>query len=263
MEIQFINITREEFLSKDRLYKFMPLENALRTLSSNELWFANPSTWKDPFEKRFLDAEYVDIDEEDKSIPYGERTYCMCVTQTPTSEAYWNTYSREQIGIKLLFFRNELLKQLEAYTDAYDIYIGKVEYMLTPDILKKKISEIPLSAPIPTSTKDLYVRLLLLKRIAYKYEDEIRIILIKKRAGTGDKPAGVGLKYNCESPSLISKIVLDPSIPQYTTELLKETFISKYGFTPIVNPMTGKTRIRVMKSTLYSSRNKETLIWDI
>lgn len=263
MEIQFINITKEEFLSKGRLYKFMPLENALRTLSSRELWFANPSTWKDPFEKRFLDAEYVDINEEEKSIPYGKRTYCMCVTQTPASEAYWNTYSREQIGIKLLFFRDELLKQLEAYTDLYDIYIGKVEYMQTPDILKKKISEIPLSTPIPTSTKELYVRLLLLKRIAYKYEDEIRIILIKKRAGTGDKPDGVGLKYNCESQSLISNIVLDPSIMQYTTELLKDTFITKYGFGPIVYPETGKIRNRVVKSTLYTSRAQETLTWDI
>ena len=263
MEVQFVNMTREEFLSKKRLHKFMPLENALKTLSNQELWFADPSTWKDPFEKRFLDSDYVDTNGEDKSIPFGKRTYCMCTTQTQTSEAYWNAYSQKQIGIEFIFNRSELLKQIETYTDTYDIYIGKVEYLPTHEIKKNKISQIPFSTSLPNNTKDIFVRLLLLKRIAYHYEDEIRIILIKKRAAIEDKPAGIKLNYRCENQSLISHIILDPSIEQYTTELLKETFISKYGFKSNVNSETGKTTSVVLKSALYSAQKRATLEWDL
>lgn len=263
MEVQFVNMTREEFLSKKRLHKFMPLENALKILSDHELWFADPSTWKDPFEKRFLDSDYVDRDGEDQSIPFGKRTYCMCTTQTQTSEAYWNAYSQKQIGIEFIFNRSELLEQIEAYTETYDIYIGKVEYLPTKDIRKDKISQIPFSTSLPSGTKDIFVRLLLLKRIAYQYEDEIRIILIKKRAAIGEKPAGIKLNYRCENQSLISHIILDPSIEQYTTELLKETFISKYGFKSMVNLATGKTTSVVLKSALYSAQKRATLEWDL
>ena len=263
MEVQFVNMTKEDFLSKKRLHKFMPLENALKTLSNKELWFADPSTWKDPFEKRFLDSDYVDVNDEEKSIPYGKRTYCMCTTQTQTSEAYWNAYSQKQIGIEFILDRQELLNQLEAYTDSYDVYVGQVEYMRTSEIRKAKISEIPFSTPLPNNTKDIFVRLMLLKRIAYQYEDEIRLILIKKRAVAGDKPTGVNLGYSCVNQSLINFIILDPSIAQYTTDLLKETFQSKYGFEPFINPDTGQKVPFVLKSSLYSKQNRSTLIWDV
>lgn len=51
MGLEFVNITREEFLSKKLLHKYMPLEYALDSLNNRHLWFANPATWKDPFEK--------------------------------------------------------------------------------------------------------------------------------------------------------------------------------------------------------------------
>jgi len=57
--ITFVNITEDEFLENKLLYKHMPLENALRSLNEKYLWFANPFTWKDPFEKRFLEAKYI------------------------------------------------------------------------------------------------------------------------------------------------------------------------------------------------------------
>ena len=57
--LRFVNITEADFLSSKLLYKHMPLENVLRTLKNKTLWFANPATWTDPFEKRFLEAKYT------------------------------------------------------------------------------------------------------------------------------------------------------------------------------------------------------------
>ena len=58
MNIQFVNITEDEFFKTALLHKYMPLEFALKTLNEKKLWLANPTSWKDPFEKRFIEAQY-------------------------------------------------------------------------------------------------------------------------------------------------------------------------------------------------------------
>lgn len=64
MKIKFLNITKEEFLSTQLLHRYMPLEYALKMLNNKQLWFSNPITWKDPFEKRFIEARYNDNGKE-------------------------------------------------------------------------------------------------------------------------------------------------------------------------------------------------------
>ena len=77
--IQFVNITKEEFLQSKLLYKHLPLENALRTLKDKSLWFANPMTWKDPFERRFLEAKYM-LNGEEKNFTWKGKVFCTCMT---------------------------------------------------------------------------------------------------------------------------------------------------------------------------------------
>lgn len=254
MPIKFLNIDEDVFLSKKKLYKHMSLENALTTLNNHTLWFANPTIWKDPFESRFVTANYQ---ENGKKIefPWIDRVFCACFTETAASEAFWTPYSQQQIGVEFRVNRKELLKVLKSYADQYDIYIGKVEYMLTSQI-KGALNAIPFSKPIPgKKTKEWWARLLLLKRNAYKYEDEIRIIIVK-RDKTLEK--GIQLQYNCPDTSLIESIVLDPTIGVHTENLLKDIFANKYAFTPIINSL-GKKQPRVLKSQLYAKRTVKTL----
>ena len=122
--IHFVNITEEEFLKTKILYKHLPLENALRTLKDKSLWFANPSTWKDPFEKRFLEAKYIKNGKE-VNFNWKGRLFCTCMTQTVSSEAFWNTYSRGNIGIELRIYKKKLLEELSRYDSKYKITLGR------------------------------------------------------------------------------------------------------------------------------------------
>lgn len=257
MGLKFVNITREEFLSKKLLHKFMSLEYALSTLEKKCLWFANPTTWKDPFEKRFIEAKYKDCKGKVKQFAWKDRIFCICMTETSTSEAYWNTYSQQTIGVELKFNRKCLLDALEtlATNNNLNIFIGKVEYMKTSDI-RKPLSEIPFNPQINSgiNTQMGKARLLLLKRIAYRYEDEIRIMIVKKDK---TKEKGTYLKYQCDNTAMIDSITLDPSIGSYVTTLLKNTFVHTYGFIPIkTNSLSKKFRYRVQKSSLYSEVNQ-------
>lgn len=142
---------------------------------NHTIWFANPTIWKDPFEKRFIENMY-NIAGIQKAFPWKDRVYCMCATQTATSEAYWNAYSAGEIGVYLKFYRETLLSELDRIADTgYRIYIGKVQYQKTQDI-KSTLSGNPFlnstGQPIISLGKgELKVRFLLLKRVAYQYED--------------------------------------------------------------------------------------------
>lgn len=256
MDVQFVNITEEEFFKTTLLHKYMPLEYALKTLNEKKLWFANPTSWKDPFEKRFIEAQYKSKSGRLSSFAWKDKVFCICMTQTATSEAYWNTYSYQQIGIEFRVNKRQLYNELLKIQSQYDIYIGKVEYMKTSDIKKKPISSIPFGNPIPkVNSSEWKARLLLLKRIAYKYEDEIRIILVKKNK---TKEQGINLEYQCKNTDLIETIVLDPSLADNTTALLKDVFENKYNFKPKLDKNGGHQR-RVLKSQLYAVQKPQIL----
>ncbi len=246
--INFVNISKREFLEKKLLYKHMPLENALKTLNEKYLWFANPSSWKDPFEKRFLEAKYLKNDKE-VDFNWKGKVFCICLTQTQTSEAYWNAYKQDSIGIEFKIIRKRLLDELARYESLYKIFIGRAEYMNTVDI-KKDLRDIPFAPAIEPGIKlnsDLFAaRLFLLKRVAFKYEDEIRIIMVKKSA---TKENGVKMEYECENRELIYQVVLDPNLGDNTSTMLKKVFVDQYGFSPLEKRIFSTPR--VLQSQLY------------
>lgn len=248
MVVKFFNMTRADFLSKTLLYKYMPLERVLEMLTNQTLWFANPTIWKDPFEKRFIENKY-EIDGAQREFPWKNRVYCMCATQTATSEAYWNAYSANEIGVSIKFNRKNLLAELDRLAALGNrIYIGKVEYQQTQIIKRRLTSNTflnPTGKPITSLGKeDLKVRLLLLKRLAYQYENELRFFIIRDKAAKQD---GTILKYNIDNTNLIDSIALDPRIGSLTVELLRKEFEHNYGFMP-----RSRTQRRVQRSLLYA-----------
>ena len=233
----------------------MRLERVLEMFNNKAIWFANPTIWKDPFEKRFIENEYQ-IHGASKKFPWKDRVYCMCATQTATSEAYWNTYSADEIGVSLNFNREKLLDEFDRLAAAGNrIYIGKVEYQKTSQI-KGPLSSNPFINPTggvikSLGTEELKVKLLLLKRRAYTYENEIRFFIVRSKTA---KQKGTVLKYNIPNTDLIDSISLDPRIGPLTFELLRKEFENNYRFSPI-----SRTQRRVQRSLLYTEENPTTI----
>lgn len=230
-------MTREEFLSKKLIFKYMPLEHALSTLRYQYLWFANPTTWNDPFEKRFITTNYSD----GKPFSWKERIFCCCFTECAACEAHWNIYSNDEVGIECKFVRTELLNLLEQ--SKLQIYIGKVEYMKTSDI-KKRISKIPFNPSITFNMRnnEHKVRLLMLKRKAFDYEKEIRIVIVKNKK---QKSLGIQFPFQLQSNipyqvnNLIDTITISPKVGIETTDFFKQQFNQNFP------------NLRVEKSHLY------------
>ena len=134
----------------------------------------NPIRWKDPFEKIMVEGNY------DKLEYKKPATYAACFTKLSNSEAHWRMYTNEkQICVRVEFDMENFIGAL-MLGGAEHFFIGNVSY----DLLERSIKAIGSKRSkyhkiaIPENFMDNdYVDLLLLKRPAFKWEEETRIVL--------------------------------------------------------------------------------------
>lgn len=257
--IYFVNMTEDDFLKKGRssvvpsLYKYMPLEYGLKTLDDGQLWFANPILWTDPFESRFVRALYPN----NQPFPWKNRVFCTCFTTSVSSEAHWLIHAGKEMGIKLSLDRENFVMLLRTLPDDWNIYIGKAEYMKTSNIEFLSICDIPFKEPVPSTNdiNNLCARLLMLKRNAFRYENEIRVVIVQGETLQNNQE-GISIPLHCEygSPMVITDIVKSISF----SPLMKEK-------TRLVVRKYLKTKfndINIMRSTLYDNGKDEiNLTW--
>ena len=227
-EIHFLsNISEDFFRNKNTpeqkpkfLYKTMPLENFLKTVNTG-LWFARPSTWQDPFEKRFYTAKQFILNGKKKRNPLKNKFFCCCMTSIAQSEAHWNIYSRDQIGIQLKINREKLLSFLKNRPAKYHFFIGKAEYQRQRDIEGDLIDNAFLGSNFNHRDNNDRAKLLLLKRKPFEYEEEIRFIVVSKKKDNDKK----GISINGKKSSFINtidSIKISPKCHKETASFLKK-----------------------------------------
>lgn len=258
--IKFLNIKDEDKFIKDKpvLYKYLPLENALRNLKSKSIWLANPRKWEDPFEYRFINAEYTDKKGTKSYFPYKERTFATCLTREPSSEAQWNAYSKDSLAIRFSIDTKILLEQLSNYAikNHLHVVLGNVEYHKRKDIevdsLEKLMFDVEKDGTkINKNLKDIdfCARLFLLKRHDFSYEKEVRIIVFKDK---GIKADGILFNYECDNKTLIKKLMISPKVNDSTFEMLNKYLADEFDMPPITYK-SGKKQPRILRSRLYDN----------
>lgn len=165
-----------------KIYKYMNLESFVCSLYGKNLRFSEPSKWPDRFETRFYCANYENVCNKE----YAQKLYATCVTRTKNNEAAWKVYARNeglschcvQLELDIVEFRKQLWKS------GFIIDERAVQYTNEDYILKlhKKEFKHYKDFFIPF-TKNNYIKLLSLKRDAYKHENEIRFFAIPKEGG--------------------------------------------------------------------------------
>ena len=273
MAVHFVNITPQEF-QEVALFKLIKENYIGSTLGSAKpyLYFADPASWSDAFEKRFINVLYKEGNNPLVDYPLKNKVFCSCFSHTRIVEAQWFVYSRTKKDelkglIQLTFNNQQLLDELNRFNaenDA-DIYIGKVAYQETRKI-KGRISKnnfLNVPKQFSLNCEESLIRLLLLKRNAFIAENEIRIIIVKKEP---DLQSGRKLYYKCQPTDLISRITIND---WFTTKGLKAQLESPigqsinglpcYGFTPVIN-IKGKNHPRVVESHIYSHQHPKFVV---
>ena len=213
--------------SHSPLFKHMPLVYALDLLQNCRLWFASPETWTDPFEQRFYSAQYENPSGTGVTpFPWKGKVFCTCFTTRAASEAHWKRGSDD--SVMLHFSREKLLRLLKNLPNDLHVYIGKVEYMQTKEIQVSELSKIPFKRirPSVTNIDNYCARLLLLKRNAFLYEEEIRVMIFNKNATYQQK--GDFLLEWSKNDVLTPEVTLSPLQSKEANQNLKEFINANY-----------------------------------
>lgn len=168
-------------------YKYMDLGTAMLCIKHGTIRFAQPDTWPDKYEGRFYNADYSNVTREISATP---KLYATCITFTSVSEAAWNTYTYNKSGlgarcVQFKFDKYKFRAALESFAKqnkkpGYKIYEGSVSYNHSDyhiDNLHQKGHPLYEQYFCEFSLKN-YLNLLLIKRPAFKYEEEYRFFII-------------------------------------------------------------------------------------
>lgn len=228
MAIHFINITRDRFLEEyKRLYRFTSIERLVHGLDNELFTFVNPELWSDPYEKFYFKRRFI-VDGKTQLMPAHNRLYAVCMSGTYESEAFWKVYAPEEDGVRVTISVRRLLEEfLDKITDA-DVYIGKVNYQTTRDffVLPKQRSRL-IDEFSTGRIGEEQLKLILKKRKAFAYENEIRIMVVPHEEQTNKKVMHLPLYYG----DIVRDVTLDPRLNVHYVDLLKRFFREEYGFT--------------------------------
>lgn len=177
-----------KFIAKTKfpgtLYKYWSYNRLMDVLINEELVFVNPSLWKDPFEKMYLETDYTEFGIKQPKI------YCMCVaTKTENEEAAWKIYSSEKDRtVRCKINRIALFNILNEFAvkENFTIYFGNINYDLTKAEIKTLDSKTNVHHKnyFEPFSLEKFLELLTLKRRAFKYENELRILIVPNVGNT-------------------------------------------------------------------------------
>ena len=244
-------------LLKDKtvVYKYMPLERFIQSVKKKELVFVSPETWYDPFEQL-----YHNINCSAKGYN-RENIACMCVSEKSSTneDASWRAYAglNNKKTVRISIEKDALFALLDdfAKNNGYVVYIGKADY----NYEKKEIKNLHLKRSthyhkfFPNGMKrEHYLSVMLLKRKAFSYENEVRIFLVKEKITFDNKLLRIPCDYNARR--LISNVMLSPYPPVREQDDIasnvrqKMNIIESNEIKKVLNSLLG---CRIQQSLLY------------
>lgn len=269
----FINIEKPVEIA----YKYMSLDSFIVSLVNHTWRFVEPKKWKDKYEGRFYNANYSKV--LSGSGNPVRKTYATCITQSPASEAAWKVYSHGQgLGSKCIQLKldmNELRKQLCHQLVILGVkaskipnvkgllFEGKVYYELTDnqiDNLNKPGNDF-YDTFFQGFSLVKFLKLLLLKRKAYSYEDEIRLFFIPDPSQQIDpkKHDGDSIDIPIEWKRIIKEIKIDASCSVGELEAVKSACESAGIDLHIGKGRVAADQVRLIKYDIDNMKGKRVI----
>ena len=206
------------------VWKYMSLEHALDMIEEERLYLANPTVWKDPYESYFMRATYL---ENSIRKSYAElfespcQLYCTCFTDAFQNDAQWNLYNGEDMAVMIGF---DVEKLFEAFAQCHSrLYIGRVNYVEGGWAKARELSDSD-KEELRKGNKKAILSLMLRKRINYAYEQEIRLMCLRKHDDKEKKGTNVSI------PGIVDAIVrirVSPVVGKHTVNMIKAYLTDK------------------------------------
>lgn len=197
-----------EIEESTKLYKYMSLAQFLSWVETNKTHLTNINSWPDKWEAALYKMPHIIKDRQAKQslAKLYRQMYGQSWSLNPESDALWRIYSPQQEGV-LIQTRANRFKQLNQIN--YGL-LGKVKYYADLTELKKI-----------ADTMNEYGGLSggLLKRAAFKYENEVRLITLAQHIPTV-KAEGSYINIELDPRGFIEQIIIDPRASRWVVETI-------------------------------------------
>jgi len=228
----FINLADNELDS--HIYRVMPLKWFYELFSKKHNALVRPCKWEDPFENFILNAPARLSDGTCVTFEFNNDFYGQCWTKLTSSDALWRIYSPHKRGVRVRTTVRNLLASLQGPLGdwAHELaFVGKVLYLGD-----KKLVEFGNGVFRDGLDSRALAETLLVKRVAFRHEREVRLLYFEKDKGQKDIYA-----YPVDPHTLIDQVMLDPRLSRSDAENKKAEICKRTGF-------KGK----ILRSLLYA-----------
>lgn len=205
MNLNFLNLTEKEIDTP--IYRIMKEEHVIRMFAEQSNVLSQIHNWKDKFENFQMALGGV-LDGERFEFSFKNDFVGQCWTRHALSEAMWGIYANDA-SKRFLRIKSTPRKLLTALAKAHPwmpqdtCFLGKVLYK-TEKGLRSSLED---GAQMSISTVGL-ARALLLKRRAFKHENEVRLLYFGKAEDCDEK----GLyRYAMDPNDMVTQIMADPN----------------------------------------------------
>lgn len=249
-----------EHFSTKNVYKYMSVDTAIKVLQSNTIRFSNPTSWPDPYEKRFIQADYRKVDKQNVA---NKNIVACCLTRKPTSEAAWRIYASAGRDEKDGSYRHCVqfcisVGQFRQFIDVFaeqnklGLYEGTIDYNLKDeDINSIHHKSSPYYSELFDNFSNLsFLNLLLIKRKAFDYEEEVRYILQGNPLYSFGKDIDIHIPWSL----VLNKIVLDTTCTKDEIQYVNKALSNNKELCRKEYPERLATYVDVKQNTIYKER---------
>jgi hypothetical protein len=159
---------------KNRIYRVFPRDRFFSLFEDGNNALVLPAKWQDPFENVILKSKVRMENGEFGCFKFHNDLFGQCWTLESASDAIWQIYSRDQNAVRVRTTIGALIDSLSAHHPERantTCFIGRVNYFTD-----KKLREFGRDIFRSGITPESVARSLLVKRRAYKHENEVRLI---------------------------------------------------------------------------------------
>lgn len=269
------------YQNRSTFYKYLDLETVMMIFREdpNEhtfkqtMRFVEPPKWDDQFESRFYNADYNKVNNDPDNIP---KLYATCFTPKEESEPAWMAYNKEKDGlgkrcvqfrINQIKLREELVNNLENSSNC-TIVEGSVQYKSKETIRTLHLSTDKDNKPseiydefFSDFTLANYIQLLLLKRVAYEHEREVRIFLIYNEDKLGKKATNKDdydhKDIQLDWLSILERIRVSPDSTQTEIDLLQDEINNLIDKSSVPDKEGLKKKLEVKKYNVNEDEDRD------
>ncbi len=213
----------------------MDLEAVFMSIASDSIRFVEPTLWQDKYESRFYNASFVNVDNAVGNTP---PVLACCFSYAQVNEAAWKLYSYTKTGlgahcVQMRINKKAIREQIIQNNTGYRLFEGEVNYCLDnyqiDNLHNCQYPNGKENEHFMEIFKDFdlasYLSLLLIKRQAFRHEQELRYLLISDEPSLRGDTESELLHINWKE--VLSGIKIDENCSETEVDLLHQLLKSK------------------------------------